>query len=60
MECFRLFGNVKIHTSYNIKMYFMCDEHINISVLVSLIMGCIYLIVLMVVNDFLKYCVNLF
>ena len=35
----------------------MCDEHINISVLVSLVMGCIYLIVLMVVNDFFKNCI---
>ena len=32
----------------------MCDEHMNISVLVSLVMGCIYLIVFMVVNDFFK------
>ena len=38
-------------------MYLMCDEHINISVLVSLVMGCIYLIVLMVVNDFFKNCI---
>ena len=29
----------------------------NISVLVSLVMGCIYLIVLMVVNDFFKNCI---
>ena len=35
----------------------MCDEHMNISVLVSLVMGCIYLIVLMVVNDFFKNCI---
>ena len=38
-------------------MYLMCDEHINISVLVSLVMSCIYLIVSMVVNDFLKNCI---
>jgi len=38
-------------------MYLMCDEHMNISVLVSLVMGCIYLIVLMVVNDFFKNCI---
>ena len=49
-----MFRNVNIHTSQNIKIYLMCEKHVNILVPVSLLMGCIYLVASIAVYDFFQ------